>query len=135
MKQPKELIRDMLFRTSHSKEHWALAHYAAWQGIPDGTQRNGLRRVHREQAIRQAITGWANLGVTHALMYDSPIGDDGVLGEAFADMGRALRTMLNGETGRFDCGTLDSLILDIAQSCGVDLDGSDVAEAQKFASA
>jgi hypothetical protein len=38
---------------------------------------------------------------------DSRLGQDGVIGEAWLDMARGYLALLNGETGRLDCGTLD----------------------------
>ena len=38
---------------------------------------------------------------------DSKLGADGVLGDAWLDMARGYLALLNGETGRLDCGTLD----------------------------
>jgi hypothetical protein len=39
-----------------------------------------------------------------------------------ADMVRAFRAMLNFDCGRFDCGTLDKLISDIAQAASIEVD-------------
>ncbi len=38
---------------------------------------------------------------------DSKLGVDGFLGPAWLDMARGYLALLNGETGRLDCGTLD----------------------------
>lgn len=51
--------------------------------------------------------------------FGSPIGDDGVLGGEMQDLLRSLRGLLNGPLGREDGGSLDRLILDIAE--GADL--------------
>ncbi len=48
--------------------------------------------------------------------------DDGVLGDEWAKIGGALRGLLNGETGRFDCGTLDRLFCETLRSEGLDPD-------------
>jgi len=42
----------------------------------------------------------------HKDRYETPIGADGVLGPAFLDMAKAFIRLLDGETGRLDCGTL-----------------------------
>jgi len=39
---------------------------------------------------------------------DSLLGHDGVIGEAWLDMARGYLALLNGETGRLDCGSLDA---------------------------
>lgn len=46
----------------------------------------------------------------HFSRYGSKIGDDGVLGPAWAEVLKSLLTLLNGELGRLDGGTLDGLI-------------------------
>jgi hypothetical protein len=43
----------------------------------------------------------------HHRTYESPIGDDGVLGDAWESALRSLVALLNGETGRLDCGDVD----------------------------
>ena len=45
-------------------------------------------------------------------MHGSPIGEDGVLGEYWAEWGKALRGLLNGDCGRLDCGSLDTVLVD-----------------------
>lgn len=65
-----------------------------------------------ERPIVDGIEAWARYADTHRTRYESSIGEDNVLGGAWLDWGRALRMLLNGETGRLDCGTLDAFILD-----------------------
>ncbi len=50
------------------------------------------------------------------------LGEDGYYHEHAADMVKALLALLNFDCGRFDCGTLDRLIRDLAQASGVELD-------------
>lgn len=64
-----------------------------------------------EVPIVTLLNGWLEYAETHRDRYGSLIGEDYVLGAAWADMGLALRAMLNGETGRLDCGTLDGMIV------------------------
>jgi len=63
-----------------------------------------------ERGIVPAIEAWIDYACVHQARYDSKIGDDGILGAAWFKWGEALRTLLNGDCGRLDCGTLDSII-------------------------
>ena len=76
-----------------------------------------------EEAIVLMLKGWADYAVTHEQRYESLIGEDGVLGEEWERLGKALRGLLNGETGRLDCGTLDGFILRTLARHGVSTDG------------
>lgn len=73
-------------------------------------------------AIVHMIEAWGTYAEAHRARYGSPIGDDGVLGKAWADAGKALRRFLNGETGALDLETVDGLILAIAAEHGVSED-------------
>ncbi len=64
-----------------------------------------------EEPIVNALIAWACYADVHRARYETALNDH-VLGAAWADWGRALRALLNGETGRLDCGTLDGFILD-----------------------
>lgn len=73
--------------------------------------------------VFRAIADWCGYAAAHAERFDSPIGDDYVLGPAWAQWGASLRTLLNGETGELDCGTLDSILVDNLTEQGFDGDG------------
>jgi len=73
-----------------------------------------------ESALRDMIRGWAEYAEMHETSYGSLIGNDYVLGPAWAEQGKALITLLNGVTGRFDCGTLDGFIRDTMKNNGTD---------------
>jgi hypothetical protein len=55
--------------------------------------------------------------------FESLIGEDYVLGPEWTQIGTAIRGLLNGETGRLDCGTLDGFILETMRENGVEKDG------------
>lgn len=95
----------MKTRPMHDYER---GHYAAWAAPKAGM----------ENAIRDMVRGWREYADTHKEQYDSDICDDCYLGDEWVDMGLALRALLNGETGRFDCGTLDALIVQTLRSNG-----------------
>lgn len=63
-----------------------------------------------EIGIAVGFKGWCAYADLHWKRYSSEIGEDSVLGPAWAQWGAALRTLLNGELGRLDAGTLDGII-------------------------
>lgn len=68
-----------------------------------------------EAAIVLMIRGFAEYADAHKVRYDSPIGEDFVLGRPWKQIGKSIIDLLNGETGRIDCGTIDGLIRKIAK--------------------
>lgn len=61
-----------------------------------------------ERAIVALRAGLLEYGLQYGDRYDGcAIGDDCILGDAWFDLARAYLTLLNGECGRLDCGTLD----------------------------
>ncbi len=68
--------------------------------------------VNQETVIVRALDTWVGYAIAHQARFESPIGEDYVLGPAWARWGFALRELLNGETGRLDCGTLDTILCD-----------------------
>lgn len=99
---------------------WCRRHATAWELA--GTMHQSTTSMRREAALRDLIVGWARMAELHRMDYGSLIGADGVLGVAWKGIGISLRIMLNGDLGRFDGGTLDKLILEIAEATGVDLE-------------
>lgn len=65
-----------------------------------------------EQALVLMFKGWLMYADAHLADYESPIGDDMILGPEWASIGKGLRNLLNGELGRMDAGTLDSVVVD-----------------------
>ena len=70
--------------------------------------------------VGKMYDAWHRLAENHRDRYKSVIGDDGVLGPAWEQIGDSLRTLLNGDCGGLDCGTVDGLILDTMTRHGVD---------------
>jgi hypothetical protein len=64
----------------------------------------------REKPVVDMVRSWIDYRKQHKARYDSDILEDYVLGPEWRAIGNALLGLLNGETGRLDCGTLDSLI-------------------------
>jgi len=65
-----------------------------------------------EKAILGLLRGWLVYADEHKERFEGEIGEDYFLGPAWAVIGGNIRTLLNGETGRLDCGTLDGVLCD-----------------------
>lgn len=94
-------------RTSYTK--WAHRHNEAIDR-PRGFEVPIVRMLHF----------WEMYAAEHAKRWESPIGEDYVLGPEWRDIGLAIRGLLNGETGQLDCGTLDSFILNTLRENAID---------------
>lgn len=75
-----------------------------------------------ESSVGVAIYAWCAYAQAHEERFESQIGDDYVLGPAWARWGFALRELLNGDLGRLDGGTLDTIIHDNLKEQGFDPD-------------
>lgn len=73
--------------------------------------------------ITAMIKGWLAYADNHKERYEGRIGDDGVLGKPWAEIGVALHQLLNGETGTLDCRTASSAIIEALQANSFDVDG------------
>lgn len=60
--------------------------------------------------VARALASWISYADEHARRFGSQIGEDYVLGPAWARWGLALRELLNGDLGQMDGGTLDTII-------------------------
>jgi hypothetical protein len=72
------------------------------------------RRI--ERGIVKIMDGIALYFEDYARETESPIGEDGVIGEAAENMVAAVKIMLDGPTGRLDCGTLERRIRSLAMA-------------------
>ncbi len=95
----------------HHKESWAVMHDIAINAAD-------LALGNQGQAVAAMLNAWLAYADLHARRFESTIGDDGVLGEGWADIGRGLRCLLNGETGKLDAGTCASAITKALESNG-----------------
>jgi hypothetical protein len=82
-------------------------HAAAWEA-PQGFER----------PVVQIVRSLAEYAAEHAARYESPIGEDGVMGDCWADIARGAIRLLNGETGNLDCGSVESGIRALAKAVG-----------------
>lgn len=82
-----------------TNSRWVARHLEALR-FPEGP----------EVPLVALLRGWIDYANTHRNRFECGIGEDGVLGPEWERIGNALLGLLNGETGRLDCGTLDGLI-------------------------
>lgn len=106
-------------RSVAPEAQWAIRHNNAWD-----LQRSmvSVERVKDEWRAEQAVAAachalkvYAN---SHKLRFDSKLADDYVLGPAWLAMLQGVRTLLDGETGRLDCGTVDGYLVKLAEDNG-----------------
>jgi hypothetical protein len=73
----------------------------------------------KERPIRDMLESWHDYAGNYHNQFDSLIGEDYVLGVAWQSIGESIRTLLNGEIGRLDGGTVDSFILKTLSANGI----------------
>ena len=78
--------------------------------------------IASERSIVVLLRGWLEYADQHKARFESTIGEDGFLGPEWAKMGSSLLELLNGELGRLDGGTLDSIIREALTAEGFDPD-------------
>jgi hypothetical protein len=66
------------------------------------------------------LRGWLEYAEAHTNNFASNMGGDHVLGDEWFKIGEALRRLLNGELGRLDADTLDTIIADNLDEQGFD---------------
>lgn len=92
------------------------------QEVPDHMIRHHMA-IQSPRGIERAITALRSGLLEYGLQYgevfeDCEVGCDGVLGEAWHDLAHAYLALLNGPTGRLDCGTLDGEVRHWARKFG-----------------
>lgn len=101
-------IQSMLRKTA-AKEFqgngWGRRHCAAWRE-PQPV----------EEGIVRMIEAAALYADSHEKRLGGKIGEDGFLGDHWADILRNVRQLLNGELGRLDGGTVDGLIMSMLEA-------------------
>ena len=102
------------------KTGWKSRHLTAI-AEPFGTL-YGPEKPTPERAIVLMLRGWLEYAEAHKSAFDSNIGDDSVLGDEWFKIGEALRGLLNGDLGRLDGGSLDTIIFDNLKEQGFDPD-------------
>lgn len=90
----------------------------------------GWDKRHRNAwRIKAPIAGMlislADYADAHQARFESSIGEDYILGDAWRDALRAVSTMLNGELHGLDGGTCSSMICAMFERAGFDDEGND----------
>ncbi len=85
--------------------NWKTAHNSALLG--SGRVQIGHGTKEQERAIKLLVQGFLAYADAHKEANESGIGEDFVLGVYWKEIGQGIRGLLNGNCGRFDCGTLD----------------------------
>lgn len=75
------------------------------------------------RALRKMLEGWEAYAVAHEKRYEGKIGDDGLLGDYWANVGLAIKRLLDGDTGGWDCGSLAQNITEAIEEQGIATDG------------
>lgn len=79
-------------------------------------------RPGHETAIVRLRAGIRYYCAAHERQFDRPVGSDYVLGPVVLEMIECYRSLLlNGETGRLDCGALDAEMLQLAEDAELDV--------------
>ena len=77
----------------------------------------------QEVPIVKMLRGWLLYADIYAKTYEGTgIGEDGLLGDAWQDVGKALRVLLCGTIGRLDAGTVDALICNVLKEEGFNVE-------------
>lgn len=94
------------------KNKWGEAHAQAMVNPRPGFER----------ALVRMITGLAEYADEHAKRYESPVGEDGFIGDLWEDIAKGIVGLFNGEHGRLDAGTIDGLLRAIVTENGLNGD-------------
>lgn len=73
-----------------------------------------------EAPIVNVLTVLDSYDRQHVTRFGSGLARDYVLGAAWLEIAKAARTLLNGDLGRLDGGSLDKILLDLIRTAGFD---------------
>jgi hypothetical protein len=113
-----ELIENSIRAALKRREPWATRYADA---MVEGSMFTGPALKH-SGGMAQLVFGWAAYADAHRAQFGSVVGDDSFLGPHWGEIGVMLTHLLNGDIGRLDGGLTDTLIRDIAELNGIDLD-------------
>jgi hypothetical protein len=80
------------------------------------------------RSLIKMLDGWQDYAKSHEVRYESPIGDDYVIGVYWAELGLAIKRLLDGETGGLDCGSISHNVLALLSEQGFKNDGYSLRE-------
>lgn len=75
------------------------------------------------KALRRMLEGWEDYARAYRKRYECSIGDDGVIGDYWREVGLAIKKLLDGETGGLDCGSIAANITNMIEAEGLKTDG------------
>ncbi len=84
------------------------------------------------RAVMQLLQAWDRYAVAHESRYETPIGTDGVMGPYWAEVGLAIKRLLDGETGGLDCGSLAHNITAAIEAQGFETDGYSLTKPEEY---
>ena len=92
----------------------------------DTWKQNHMKAMVEPVRFEIPISGFLKAIQDYASLYEERfegvIGNDGVLGDGLKDIIQGLRTLLNGDCGRIDCGTIDSKLCELAERNSIEID-------------
>lgn len=105
-------------------------HNSDGQESANHAQHMGALSLHKTndhgRALRRMLEGWEDYATAYRKAYGSPVGDDGVIGDYWAEVGLTIKRLLDGETGGLDCGSIASNITEMILAEGISTDGYSV---------
>ena len=99
------------------KVPWGAVHWRSWNRAVDQYDK-GFQARTDPCPLGPLILEWAKYADTHFRRFDSRIGEDNVLGPAWMEIGKNLKTLMNGELNGLDGGTLDRIVYEILEAEG-----------------
>lgn len=80
------------------------------------------------EAVAQMVGWWEDYAEAYRKRFETVIGTDYVLGDAWVEIGKGLLALLNGDLGKHDGGTLDGEIRGLFLENGFTDEGEDTDE-------
>ena len=74
-----------------------------------------------EFSLRCMVEGAVTYAATYAMRYQVPISRDAILGDEWLKIVQGLIVLLDGDTGRYHCPTIDGLLRATAEQAGFTL--------------
>lgn len=75
------------------------------------------------KALADMLRGWERYAEAHQDRYGEHIGNDHIIGDYWAEVGLAIKRLLDGETGGLDCGSIAQNITNAIAEVGIQTDG------------
>jgi len=107
--QHPQLRTDAMIHESNSFEESIATMLSGWESYAE--------------SIATMLRGWESYAATHEASYGAEISKDFVLGPAWAEIGLAIKRLLDGDCGGLDCGSVERNILTGLDAQGFKHDG------------